>query len=153
MRKTLLITVLAALFALALGLSQPAFASDSPSNEEPAASLKATEEAFAQTMKDRDHEAFTSFLSEETVFFAGPNELRGKETVAAAWKPFFQGTEAPFSWQPDTAAVLDSGTLGLTSGPILAPDGKRVGTFNSVWRRESDGSWKVVFDRGCPACE
>jgi ketosteroid isomerase-like protein len=39
------------------------------------------------------------------------------------------------------------------SGPVLAPDGTRIGTFNSVWRREADGSWKVVFDRGCPDCE
>jgi ketosteroid isomerase-like protein len=28
-----------------------------------------------------------------------------------------------------------------------------MGTFNSVWRRESDGSWKVVFDKGCDACD
>jgi hypothetical protein len=44
-------------------------------------------------------------------------------------------------------------SLGLTSGPIFSPDGARVGTFNSVWRRETDGSWKVIFDRGCPECE
>jgi hypothetical protein len=40
-----------------------------------------------------------------------------------------------------------------TSGPVLAPDGTRIGTFNSAWRREADGSWKVVFDRGRPDCE
>ena len=37
--------------------------------------------------------------------------------------------------------------------PIRDPSGKRTGTFNSVWRREKDGRWKVVFDKGCPPCD
>ena len=69
------------------------------------------------------------------------------------WHPSYEGPEAPFSWRPESATVLDSGTLGLTSGPVFSPDGSRIGTFNSVWRREPDGTWKVVFDRGCPDCE
>jgi predicted secreted Zn-dependent protease len=28
----------------------------------------------------------------------------------------------------------------------------RVAKFNSTWRRESDGRWRVVFDVGCPPC-
>jgi ketosteroid isomerase-like protein len=35
---------------------------------------------------------------------------------------------------------------------VRDPDGRQIGTFNSVWRREADGSWKVVFDKGCPPC-
>ena len=139
----------AAALAVCIGMPGTAIAED----EDLAADLRATEEAFAKTMADRDHEAFQSFLAEETVFFGSRGEIRGKEAVAAAWKPFFEGPAAPFSWKPDTAAVLDSGTLGLTSGPIFTPEGNRVGTFNSVWRRDSSGSWKVVFDRGCPPCE
>ena len=153
MRETLLITALAVFLTLSQGLPHEALAGEELDNESLAASLRATEVAFAQAMADRDHEAFASFLAEETVFYSGGSEIRGRETVAAAWKVFFNGPAAPFSWNPNTATVLDSGTLGFTSGPIFAPDGKRVGTFNSVWRRESDGSWKVVFDRGCPACE
>ena len=49
--------------------------------------------------------------------------------------------------------MLDSGTLAMTSGPVYDPSGKRSGTFNSVWRREPDGSWRVVLDKGCPPCE
>ena len=37
-----------------------------------------TERAFAKTMADRDHAAFTSFLYEEAVFFSGSEPLRGK---------------------------------------------------------------------------
>jgi len=117
-----------------------------------AGELRASEIAFAKTMADRDHAAFVGMLSEETVFWSGERELRGRHAVAAAWEPFFEGEAAPFSWSPDAAAVLESGELGFTSGAVLDPEGKKVGVFNSVWRRGDDGSWKIVFDRGCPPC-
>ena len=47
--------------------------------------VEAIERAFAQTMADRDHGAFTSFLSEEAVFLGGSSELRGKQQVADGW--------------------------------------------------------------------
>jgi ketosteroid isomerase-like protein len=153
MRDNISTTLVTALMTIALGLAGVAVAGETPANDKLAAGLRATEEAFAQTMADRDHAAFATFLAEETVFFGGEGEIRGEAAVAAAWKPFFDGPSAPFSWQPDTAVVLDSGTNGLTSGPVSAPDGTRVGTFNSVWRRGPDGSWKIVFDRGCPDCD
>jgi len=153
MRESIPITLIAVALALTLGLPKVVMAGESPGTEDLAAGLRATEEAFAKTMADRDHRTFVSFLAEETVFFGRQGEIRGKEAVAAAWKPLYEAPGAPFSWQPESATVLESGTLGLTSGPIFTPDGSRVGTFNSVWRREPDGSWKVVFDRGCPDCE
>jgi uncharacterized protein (TIGR02246 family) len=125
----------------------------SETNEELAQQVRAVETAFANTMAARDFEGFVSFLSDETVFFGGKSVLRGKEAVAAAWKPFFNGSAAPFSWKPEKVEVLDSGTLALSTGPVYLPDGKQSGTFSSIWRREADGKWKIIFDKGCPACE
>jgi len=113
--------------------------------------LRAAETAFAKTMADRDHAAFASFLSEEAIF-SGGGVNRGREAVAAAWAGFFKGEKPPFSWKPEFVAVLDSGDLGTTQGPVFDPEGKHVGTFNSVWRREADGKWRIIFDRGCPPC-
>lgn len=113
--------------------------------------VEETERAFARTMADRDHGAFASFLSGETIFFAGESPLRGKQTVADAWKPFFEGPEPPFSWEPVTVEVLDSGTLALSSGPVRDPSGAQVGVFNSIWRLDPEGNWKIIFDKGgCP---
>lgn len=66
-----------------------------------------------------------------------------------AWAPFFEGPNAPFSWRPEVVEVLDSETLALTSGPVRDPTGKQTGTFNSIWHRDPDGRWRVVFDKGC----
>jgi ketosteroid isomerase-like protein len=115
--------------------------------------VRRTEVAFAKTMADRDHAAFTAHLAEETIFFSNGGVLRGKAAVAEGWKRWFEGPRAPFAWEPAEVEVLDSGTLAMTSGPVYDPEGQRIGTFNSVWRREADGAWKIVLDKGCPPCE
>lgn len=112
----------------------------------------ASENAFARSMAERDHDAFTTFLADEAVFFNGDQPIRGKDAVAEAWAPFYQGGEAPFSWAPEVVEVLDSGTLALSSGPVYDPAGRVTARFQSIWRREPSGEWRVVFDRGSPAC-
>ena len=117
--------------------------------------VRAAENGFAKAMADRDIDAFASFLATDAVFFgegAPPKALRGKEAVVAGWKGLFEKPTAPFSWSSESVEVLDSGTLAHSSGPVIDAKGNRIGTFNSIWRRETDGSWKVVFDKGCDAC-
>ena len=115
-------------------------------------SVKATEAAFAKSMADRDHAAFTSYLSDEAVFFGPNGGTRGKAAVSAEWKPFFDGPNAPFSWEPGVVEVLDSGTLALSSGPVHDPSGKQTATFTSIWRRDADGKWRIIFDKGNAKC-
>lgn len=111
------------------------------------------ERAFARTMADRDFEGFVGFLSDETIFMSGPEPLRGKQAVADAWRGYFDGPEAPFSWEPTAVEVLSSGGLALSTGPVRGSEGTCEATFTSVWRLEDDGSWRIVFDRGTPGCE
>lgn len=113
----------------------------------------ATERAFAQTMADRDHAAFTRFLSTDAVFFSGPTPLRGKQSVADYWARFYTGAVAPFSWEPQDVEVLDSGDLALSSGPVRDASGKLIATFTSIWRREAPATWRIVFDKGNPVCQ
>ena len=122
-----------------------------PDLKEKARHVRARETAFAQTMADRDHTAFAAFVSEEALVL-GRTVLRGRQAVAEGWQRFFKGAQAPFSWEPERVEVIDSGTLAISTGPVRGPDGERVGTFNSTWRLESDGEWRVVLDVGCPPC-
>jgi ketosteroid isomerase-like protein len=107
-----------------------------------------TERNFARSMAERNHAAFVALLSEQAHFYDGGTVLRGKAAVAEGWKGFFDGAQAPFSWEPDSVEVLPDGTLALSTGPVRAPDGKLVARFNSVWRQESPGIWRIVFDKG-----
>ena len=122
-------------------------------HEEQKEEVRRTEMAFAKTMADRDHAAFTSFLAAATVFFSRQGLRRGKASVAEAWKGFYEGKLAPFAWAPESVEVLESGGLAFSSGPVTDPAGQRIGTFNSVWRKEQDGQWRIVFDKGCPPCD
>lgn len=38
---------------------------------------------------------------------------------------------------------------------IRMPDGQenvQKGQFISIWERQDNGSWKIIFDSGCPPC-
>jgi ketosteroid isomerase-like protein len=125
----------------------------SRTNESLADEVRSTEAAFARTMADRDLAAFATFVADEAIFVGGQRVLRGRGKVVEAWRSYFEAPEAPFSWEPGQVVVLDSGKLALSSGPVRDPGGKRVGTFNSVWRRERSGRWRIVLDSGCPRCD
>ena len=91
--------------------------------------------------------------------FVGAAVTRGRAAIVEAWKVFFGPERPEFTWRPEIVELSGDGTLGMTRGPWTmkgkGPDGKpfeRSGIFNSIWRKQPDGSWKVVFDMGCPGC-
>jgi ketosteroid isomerase-like protein len=110
--------------------------------------VEAAEVAFARSMADRNFEAFAAFVADDAVFLNGGQPLRGKPAVLAYWKKFFDGPAPPFSWRPDLAEVNLRGDLGTTTGPVSSPEGKVFARFYSMWRRETDGRWRIVFDNG-----
>jgi ketosteroid isomerase-like protein len=136
-------------FALAFVLLTVAPPSSAQPSSDLAQQVREAERAFAKTMADRDHAAFTSFLAEEAIFLGPKEVLRGRQSVAAGWKRYFEGAQAPFAWEPERVEVVQSGNLAISTGPVKDPSGKRVGTFTTTWRREQDGKWRVVLDSGC----
>ena len=149
MSKSLLVAALVAWTPLAAAPTRSA--ERSPATEALEAKVREREGAFAKTMADRDLAAFARFVSEEAVFL-GDTPLRGRAAVVEGWKRLYQDKQAPFSWAPERVYVIESGTLAVSSGGVFDPQGKRIGTFNSTWRLERDGEWRVVLDLGCPPC-
>ena len=142
MLRSLLVVAAVALFVGAAGAQG--------SLETRRAEVFAAERAFARSMAERDFAAFGRYVAEDCVFF-GQTALHGREAVLAAWKPFFEGAQAPFSWDPDQVEVLASGDHALSTGLVKNPAGAVTARFNSIWQRQADGRWLVIFDKGGPA--
>jgi ketosteroid isomerase-like protein len=107
----------------------------------------------------QDVAAFKSFIDPDARF-VGASVQRGIDDVAAAWSVFFSDDAPQMKWRPRFVEVLNDGTLALSRGPyrmiVKGEDGaftEHWGTFNSVWRKQDDGAWKVVFDAGNDAAE
>jgi ketosteroid isomerase-like protein len=143
-------TIAILVFSLSIvgcGNSQPM-----PNYAETRLQVIAIETAFAKTMSDRDHDAFSTFIADDAVFFAGDDPLRGKEQVVSWWARYYTAEDAPFSWEPMEVEVLDSGSLAYSTGPVRDPNGTVIGRFNSIWRRDDTGTWRVIFDKGSDVC-
>jgi ketosteroid isomerase-like protein len=116
------------------------------------AEVRATETAFAKTLADRDVKGFMRMIAPDVIWLADV-PLRGPAQVLTRWQKYFDAPQPPFSWSPETVEVQDGGKLALSTGPVVNAEGKRVGTYTSIWRREPGGEWRIIFDRGCPACD
>lgn len=121
--------------------------------------VRCREIGFSKSAEERNIEAFRSFIDADARFVSN-TVLRGVDAVAEAWAVFFTEDGPSIRWRPQIIEVLDNGTLALSRGPYRVTakdaDGNLVenwGTFNSVWRLNDDGEWRVVFDAGSPAAE
>ena len=116
--------------------------------------VRCHEIAFSQSVENQDIDAFTSLIDPDARFVAG-SVSRGIAEVANAWAVFFSADGPKIKWRPQIVEVIENGTLALSRGPyrMIAVDAEGLateywGTFNSIWRKQDDGSWTVVFDAG-----
>jgi ketosteroid isomerase-like protein len=80
--------------------------------------------------------------------------IRGKVNIAKTMG-FLDDESNRLSWTPVGADISASGDLGYTYGTYefrsVGKDGKAVvenGKYTSIWKKQKDGSWKVVLDMG-----
>lgn len=121
--------------------------------------VRCREIAFSLSVEKRDVAAFSLFIDVDARFVGG-SISRGPVEVTTAWSVFFADDGPEIKWRPQYIEVLEDGKLALSRGPYRMitrdPEGKATehwGTFNSVWRTQSDGTWKIVFDAGSESAE
>ncbi len=117
------------------------------------ASLVAAEFAFANSSPQLGTRgAFLAYLADDAILFR-PRPVRGKEWTTA--QPARPGL---LTWYPMVALIARAGDLGYTTGPWEfrrnGPGDAPIahGFFNSLWRVQASGEWKVELDCGisCP---
>jgi ketosteroid isomerase-like protein len=107
------------------------------------------ERAFSRRASETTpRDAFIEFFADEAVNFQpdpGPaRERLRKQPPPPPGRP-------AFAWEPRTGDVADSGDLGYLTGPVKypQPDGSlRHGCYFSVWKKQADGSYRVILDVG-----
>jgi ketosteroid isomerase-like protein len=121
--------------------------------------VRQAELGFAAAVAADDVEGFAGFIAEDAVFVSGSAATRGRAAIVESWRAFFGPERARIEWHPELVELSGDGELGLTRGPwtLRGKDREgreieRSGVFNSVWRRQPDGGWKIVFDAGCSPC-
>src|SRR5262245_14019400 len=117
------------------------------------ASLVEEERVFARTCVEKGiRSSFLAFFADDAINF-WPHPVKAREALLKEPAP----SERPpvtLNWEPLRAAVSGAGDLGYTTGPTLTTDDKenhkpiRSGYYFSIWRRQSDGGWKVELDIG-----
>ena len=94
-----------------------------------------------------------TFVAPDAIFFGEKSVMRGKQAVVDGWRPLFAGPAARSPGGRSRSRSSPPGTLAHSSGPVLDPSGRQIGTFNSVWRREADGDLAGRLRQGMPGLQ
>jgi ketosteroid isomerase-like protein len=114
----------------------------------------------ADTGFDRDTAAhgldgWMSWFAEDARIETNNDVLVGKAALRGFYSKMFAAREFHIHWWPVQADLSADGTLGFTFGraEISWRDEKgevqrRESRYTTLWRKQKDGTYKVVFDIG-----
>lgn len=96
-------------------------------------------------------------MGESAAFGAStPEPTRGRVAIVKRWTGLIEGKRVLLRWYP-TRVIMAAGVADTawSSGPSLfevldpkAKDRYLLGAFHSVWHKDTDGVWRVLFDDG-----
>ena len=116
--------------------------------------LLQADQAWSQMAEAQDWEGFFAGFADNAVMLA-PNApiAEGREGIHKFLDALINAPGFSVKWTPTHAFIAESGELGYTFGTDVmtmdGPDGKLVtenGKYATVWRKDAEGSWKVVLD-------
>ncbi|MGO4262406.1 YybH family protein [Lysobacter sp. TAB13] len=116
----------------------------------------ARELSFARSIAEHDAKAFAAHLHPQAAFGAGrPQPSRGRDKIAAEWAGLIEGKQLRLRWYPVRVTIGGVGDVAWSTGPALyqrldpgAQPRYLIGAYQSVWHRDADGIWRILFDDG-----
>ncbi|HAO05738.1 MAG: hypothetical protein JST57_13190 [Bacteroidetes bacterium] len=116
-------------------------------------SVKKTEKEFEKMASEKSiMEAFLYFADDNAVVNRNDSLYKGKNAI----RKYFESKssiKADLKWAADFVDISDDGTLGYSYGKYqmtIHPNDttKTVyqGIYNTIWKKQKDGSWKYVWD-------
>ncbi len=121
---------------------------------EKAVLLQTDRDFSRKSMEEGAAEAFRAYLAEDALELpAGSNPVFGRDSIYERMKP--DQDKYVLAWEPQDGKAAHSGDLGYTWGKYTittkGKDGEPVkshGKYLNVWKKQADGSWKVLVDMG-----
>jgi ketosteroid isomerase-like protein len=147
--------VFAAMVLAALIVLPNAHPVASASSGDTADTLRQMEAEFMKATGERGSQGYISYYADDAVEVPnGAPLIQGKVNIAKTMG-FLDEKDNQLTWTPVGADISASGDLGYTYGTFefrsKDRDGKPVvdhGKYASIWKKQKDGSWKVVLDMG-----
>lgn len=117
-----------------------------------AALFAADRAASAKVLRHGLTEGLADALADSVVFlYEGAPILTGRTRVAEHLRAQPSLSRIRLQWLPIIISVSSDGTYGVTAGPTMlaeigqpADSALQFGHYISVWRRETNGVWKIV---------
>ena len=79
----------------------------------------------------------------------------GQVEIRKAMEPLFKDSTFSLRWQPTKAEMLIPGVLGYTIGRYVRLKRNKesklmkwTGSYSTIWKKQPDGSWKIIPDTG-----
>jgi ketosteroid isomerase-like protein len=113
--------------------------------------LLRADRAFAQATAERGADGWASWFAADGRLYQTVGYVDGRSAIQEAMAPAFGDSTRRLRWEPDTAIVAAAGDLAYTLGHWESVAGDSVlgrGNYVTIWRRQSDGTWKAVVDIG-----
>jgi ketosteroid isomerase-like protein len=134
---------------LAAGLSLTAFQAGAQETMSAQQLIEADKAFNAMAQKEGTGKAFIAYAAGDPVIIRqGGMPLIGHSAFVEA---FSKVPGSSLSWEPLKAEIAASQDLGYTFGRYALRDGETIksyGVYVTVWKKQSDGSWKFVLDGG-----
>ncbi|HTJ42052.1 MAG TPA: DUF4440 domain-containing protein [Kofleriaceae bacterium] len=121
-------------------------------NVSTAPALEDADRAFFAATRDRGADGWADFYAPDGVNWGGGQIVSGRDAIKADIAGLL--AKAKLVWRPVGSRMGPSDGLGFTVGTfeVVSPDGKTIanGSYETVWAKQPDGSWKVAADAGRP---
>lgn len=135
------------------GTAQPSGSTTSSSfNPPPEQQLLELERQLSASAQDAGlGAALASVMHPEGMVIRPGVTLSGADEISRGLAP--PAGAGPMYWQPDRVEVSNGGDMGMTSGryvQVMTGAEAQQGRYVVVWRRDSEGAWKILTETRIP---
>jgi uncharacterized protein (TIGR02246 family) len=123
------------------------------------AAIRRTDADWLAAASARDLNRVLPFWADDaTIVSPGMPPIVGKDAIRKYVSGAFATPGFSITWKTEKVEVSQSGDLAYSTGTdrisLNTPDGKSVTEENrgvAIWKKQVDGSWRVVLDMGSPS--